>query len=115
MTKLDFLKIQFLPRKFGKWGKNGQEIESFKFIGKFSFYLFIYLFWSLIHDESFYYLLHPFTNPIFGKIMIPEIRGKILLASEIVEFLNQLYLQNKTMKKPDLLYVDTNLWKLKVN
>ena len=30
-------------------------------------------------------------------------------------FLNQLYLSNKVMKKPDILHVDTNSWKLKVD
>ena len=37
-----------------------------------------------------------------------EIWAKILLANQIAAFLNQLYLQNKTMKKPIFLHVDTN-------
>ena len=54
-------------------------------------------------------------NLLFGKILVPEIWAKVLLANQIVGFLNQLYLQNKIMKRPDFLRVDTNLWKLKVN
>ena len=54
-------------------------------------------------------------NLLFGKILVPEIWAKVLLANQIVGFLNQLYLQNKIMKRTDFLHIDTNLWKLKVN
>ena len=53
------------------------------------------------------------TNLIFGKILVPEIWAKMLLANEIAGFLNQLYLQNEIMKNPDFLHVDTNSLKLK--
>ena len=55
------------------------------------------------------------TNLIFGEILVAEIWVKMLLASEIAGFLNQLYLQNKIMKNPDFLHVDTNSLKLKVD
>ena len=55
------------------------------------------------------------TNLMFGKIQVPEIWAKMLLANKIVGFLNQLYLQDKIMKKPDFLHVDTNSLKLKVD
>ena len=55
------------------------------------------------------------TNLIFGKILVPEIWVKIVLANEIAGFLNQLYLQNKIMKSSDFLHVDTNSFKLKVD
>ena len=42
------------------------------------------------------------TNLIFGKILVPEIWAKMLLANEIAEFLNQIYLQNKIMKNVGL-------------
>ena len=55
------------------------------------------------------------ANLIFGKILVPEIWAKMLSANEIPGFLNQLYLQNKIMKNPDFLHVDTNSLKLKVD
>ena len=39
----------------------------------------------------------------------------MLEANQIAEFLNQLYLQNKMMEKPDFLHFDTDSWKLKVD
>ena len=36
-------------------------------------------------------------------------------ANKILEFFNQPYLQNKAMKLPDFLHVDTSLHKLKVD
>ena len=42
-------------------------------------------------------------------------RFKMLLANLIAGFLNQLYLQNKMMKKPDFLHVDKNSLKFKVD
>ena len=41
--------------------------------------------------------------------------ANMLSANQIARFLNRLYLPNKLMKLPDLLYVDTNSWKLKVD
>ena len=39
----------------------------------------------------------------------------MFLANQIAGFFNQPYLQNKSMKWPDFLHVDTNLHKLKVD
>ena len=36
-------------------------------------------------------------------------------ANQIAGFFNQPYLQNKSVKKPDFMYVDTSLRKLKVD
>ena len=36
-------------------------------------------------------------------------------ANQIAGFFNQPYLQNKSMKQPDVLHVDTNSHKLKVD
>ena len=55
------------------------------------------------------------TNPIFGKILVPEIWAKMFSANQIAGFFNQPYPQNKSMKQPDFLHVDTNSHKLKVN
>ena len=41
------------------------------------------------------------------NILVPEIWAKMLSAYEIAGFLTQLYLQNKIMKNPDFLHVDT--------
>ena len=39
----------------------------------------------------------------------------MLSANQITGFLNQLYLYNKIMKKPDFLHVDSDSWKLEVD
>ena len=43
-----------------------------------------------------------------GKDLISEIQTKMLKASQVAGFLNQLYLKEKWMKLSSLLYVDTN-------
>ena len=43
-------------------------------------------------------LLCSYTNPIFGKIFVPEKLAKIFTAIQIVGFFNQPYLQNKSIK-----------------
>ena len=55
------------------------------------------------------------TNPIFGKILVPEIWAKMFSNKEIAGFFNQPYLQNKSMKYPDFLHVDTNSNRLKID
>ena len=76
--------------------------------------------WSLIFTEFVYnedlcYLLCSCTNPIFWKDLVPEILAKMLSASQIAGFLNQLFLQNKLMKQSHFLHLDTNSQKLKVD
>ena len=39
-----------------------------------------------------------YTNTIFEKNLAPEIWAKTLLANQIAEFLNQIYLLNKRME-----------------
>ena len=55
---------------------------------------------NLYYNENFYYLLCSCTNPIFGKDLVPEMLAKILSASQITGFLNELYLQSKLIKQP---------------
>ena len=69
---------------------------------------------NLVHSESLYYVLYFSTNLIFVKTLLPEIWAKMLSVNQIAGFLNQLYLQNKQLKKPDFLHVDTDSWKLKI-
>ena len=49
-----------------------------------------------------------------GKL-IPEICAKMFLATQIAGFFDQLYLQNKSLKWPHFLLVDTNLHVLKLD
>ena len=51
----------------------------------------------------------------FGKNVIPELWAKMLSAIQIASFLNQPFIQNRSMKQPHFLHVDTNSQKLKVD
>ena len=68
----------------------------------------------MTYNENLYYLLCYCTSPIFGKIFVPEIWAKIFLANQTAGFFHQPYLQNKSMKYPDFLHVDTISHKVKV-
>ena len=92
----------------GKIGKKKKRF--FKFIGKFS-----HFFFNLLYNESLQYFLYSCTNLMFGKNLVPEIWAKMLSSNQIKGFLNQLYLQNKMMKKPTFLHIDTDSWKLEVD
>ena len=52
---------------------------------------------------------------MLGKNLVLKIWTKMLSANQIAGFLNQLYLQNKMIERPDFLHVNTNSWKLKVD
>ena len=69
MTEPDFLEKFSLHQKVEKWTKNVLKTEFFEFIEKFghSFLL------NLFFNENSDYLLCSCTNPIFGKIFVPEI------------------------------------------
>ena len=54
-------------------------------------------------NESLYCLLSSCTNHIFGENVVPKIQTKMLVANQIADFLSQLDLQNKMMKRPDFL------------
>ena len=110
MTEPDFLENNFLPPKLGKWAKNGQKTGFSEYIEKFYQFLL-----NLLYNEYVYYLLCSCTNSMFGKILVLEIWTKMFSANQIAGFFNQPYLQNKSMKQPDFLHVDTNLHKLKVD
>ena len=47
------------------------------------------------------------------KILIPGIWAKIFSANQNARFFNQPYLQNRSMKYPEFLHVETNSHKLK--
>ena len=90
---------KFVPKN----GANGPKIGVFEFFGKFSHKSFL----NLIYKKSLYYLKYSCTNFILGKNLVHEIWTEMLLSNQIAGFLNCLYLQNKMMKKPGFLYVDT--------
>ena len=53
-------------------------------------------------------------NSYTGKNRVPEIFAKMLSANQIAGYLNQLFLQNKSVKQPHFLHVYTNSQKFKV-
>ena len=77
MTGLDFLQKFYLPHKVAKLTKN--------MVG------FLNLLKNLFYNKDLCYLLCSYTNPIFGKPLVPEIWVKVLSANQIAGFLNQLY------------------------
>ena len=83
---LDFGTVLETHMKFcQKYSENGPKIEKELFIN------FCWV-WS---NENLSYLLFSCTNPIFGKISVPEIWAEMFSANQIAGFFNQLYLQNK--------------------
>ena len=77
-----------------KW-EYGPKIGLLEFIGKFVINFF------RICSIMKVCLLYSCINPEFGKNLVPKIWTKMLLANQTVGFLNQLYLYNKMIKKPD--------------
>ena len=53
---------------------------------------------NLFYNDNLYYLLCSCTNPIFGKILLPEIWSQMFSANQIAEIFKQPQLQNKSMK-----------------
>ena len=58
-----------------------------------------HFFLHLVYNESLYYSPYTCANPTLGNLF-PEIWTKMPLVNQIAGFLNQLYLQNKMIKKP---------------
>ena len=63
-------------------GENGPKIGFFEFIGKLSHEFFL----NLVYKEILQYLQYSCTNPILGKILVPEILAKMLLNNQIAVF-----------------------------
>ena len=74
-----------------------QKFCFFEFIEKFGHSFLLILFYS----ESLNYSICSYTNPTFGKNLVPE----RLLANQNLQFLRQLCLQIKMMKNPDFFYM----------
>ena len=72
-------KCSFAP----EMGKMGQKQGFFEFIGKLSHYFFL----NKVYKEILY-LLYSCTNPILGKILLPEIWAKMLSTNQIAVFLS---------------------------
>ena len=94
VTEPDFLGKFFFDQKLGERAQNGPKTGFFQFIGKFGHYFLL----NLIVNGNLCYLLCSSTNPIFGKIFVPETWTKMFSANQIAIFFNQPYLQNKSMK-----------------
>ena len=45
---------------------------------------------------------------LYLKIFVPEMRAEMFSANQIARFFKQPYLQNKSIKQPDFLHVDTS-------
>ena len=102
VTDPDFLEKLFLPKKLGKWTRNGPKARFFEFIAKFG------------HQ----FLLNLFNNRnifLFLSCLVLEIGAKIFSANQNVEFFYQPYFQNKSLKYLNFLHVDANPHKLKVD
>ena len=69
----------------GKWTKNEPKTKFFKFIEKLCHWILL----DLFYNENLYILLCCCTNPIFGKIFVPEIWAKMFSANQIAGFFNQ--------------------------
>ena len=54
------------------------------------------------------------TDPIFEEIFVPEIWMKMFSANQIAGFFHQPYPQDRSVKQPEFLLVDTNSHNLKV-
>ena len=86
----------YITWKLGILTKIGPKTVFFQFIEKFGHWFLLHLF----YNENLCYLVCFYTNPIFGKVFVPEKWAKIFLANQIEEFINQPYLQNKSLKWP---------------
>ena len=51
-----------------------------------------YFFLNLVYGLILNHLLYYYTNSMFGKYLVPEILVEIVLANQILGYLNQLYL-----------------------
>ena len=94
-----FLRKFIFGLKWAKWSKKGNNQGFFKKF--FLLEILLLLFLDLVLSESSYYQLFPCTNPISGKILVLELRDKMLSASEIAGLLNQLYLKKQLVNQLD--------------
>ena len=81
MTELDFPEKIFWTKN----QKNGPETGFFEFIEKFGHQYLLKLF----YDQNIYYLLCSCTNPLSGKIFVPEIWAKMFSANQTVGYFYQ--------------------------
>lgn len=82
----------------------------------FSIVFSLYFLLNFLYNGNWYYLLCSCLSPIYGKHLATEIWAEMLSANQMAGLLNQLYLQNKLIKKPDFfLRANTNSQKLNVD
>ena len=68
------MKLRVTARFFGKicFAPKMGKIEFFSNLLKSRLFLFIY-FLNVLYNESLYCLMRSYTNPVFGKNLVPEI------------------------------------------
>ena len=79
----------FLPQKSGKMGQKPGFLNLLKNL--------VISFYWICSIMKTYYLLCSCTNPVFGKIFVPGVWAKMFSANQIARFLNQPFLQNKSL------------------
>ena len=104
VTDQDFLEKYFLLPKIRKMDQKRSKTGFFEFIEKFGHEFLVKLFYK----ENSNYLLYSFTNPIFGKIFVPEIQTKMFSANQIAGFFSSTISPDQISAITDLLHVDTN-------
>ena len=74
----DFSKKKNL-NKMRKLGQKCNKIRVFEFIKKFGYYLFL----NFGHNQSLYYSLSSYINPMPGKKLVPETRKNVISQSDL--------------------------------
>ena len=83
VTELDFWEKNFFAPKLRKRVKMGQKHGFFNLLEN----LVINFLLNLIYNRNLYYLLCSCTNPIFGKVFVPEIWPKCSQPMRLQDFL----------------------------
>ena len=99
-TEVDFLEKLLLPQKL----RNGSKIEFLNLKKN----LVINFHW-ICSIMKISIICCVYGEIPYWKNFIPEILVKMLPPNQIVWFLKQLFVQNKFVKQPHFLHVDTNL------
>ena len=105
MTQPDFLEKNFFAQNWEKGPKMVQKQGFFNLLE--NLVIDFYWIWSIMGIYTICCV--PTQIPYLGKFCSWDIGQNVL--SQIAGFFNQPYLQNKSMKQPDFVHVDTNLHK----
>ena len=105
VTESDFLRKKFCPKNWENVPKIGQKQGLFNLLENvvISFY-WIYIIYCV-----------PAQTPYLVELLFLRYGPKCSQPIRLEDFFNQPYLQNRSMKYPDFLHVDTNSHKLKAD